>query len=313
MKTKLLPLLVCPNCKGPLQISGPIYVNDEIESGKLVSGCGQEYIIKDFIPRFVPADNYAKSFGFEWNKHRTTQLDSANKNQESEKRFLQSIDFPISELKGKLVLDAGCGMGRFTEVVLKYGGIVVGIDLSSAVDAAFKNMGLDNDVNFIQADIFNLPFKKGTFDFIYSLGVLHHTPDPKSAFVSLSRLLKSNGKISITLYSAYQKIFVYNSKFWRFFTTRMPKKMLYFFCYLTLPLYYLYTIPLLGNLFKAIFVINIHPDWRWRLLDTFDWYSPKYQFWYTHFEVFKWFSECRLAEVKVLEPGISFIGCRKPE
>ena len=183
--------------------------------------------------------------------------------------------------------------------------------MSLAVEAAFKNLGRDKNVNFIQADIFNLPLREGTFDFIYSLGVLHHTPDPKKAFKALPHFLKSGGEISITLYSAYQKIFVYNSKFWRFFTTRMPKKILYSLCHLAIPLYYLYKIPFLGELFKMFIVINLHPDWRWRLLDTFDWYSPKYQFWHVHYEVFKWFDESDLHNIKVLEPGISFIGQKK--
>lgn len=47
----------------------------------------------------------------------------------------KSLDFPLEGLAGKLVLDVGYGMGRFAEIVLKYGGIVVGADLSYAVDA----------------------------------------------------------------------------------------------------------------------------------------------------------------------------------
>jgi SAM-dependent methyltransferase len=68
----------------------------------------------------------------------------------------------MEKLKDKLVLDAGCGVGRFMEVVEKWGGNVVGVDLSFSVDAAFKNLGLKENVHIIQADIFDLPFKEGS-------------------------------------------------------------------------------------------------------------------------------------------------------
>ena len=48
----------------------------------------------------------------------------------------------------------------------------------------------------------------------------------------------------------------------------------------------------------------------WRLLDTFDCYTPQYQFYFTHSEVHRWFRDAGLVEIAVLEPGISFIGTR---
>ncbi|MFZ3245322.1 MAG: methyltransferase domain-containing protein, partial [Candidatus Acidiferrales bacterium] len=79
--------------------------------------------------RFVDAEKYAGSFGFQWHKHAQTQLDGPD-NTESEFDFRQRTGFTPDELRGKLVLDVGCGMGRFAEVASRWGATVVGVDLS---------------------------------------------------------------------------------------------------------------------------------------------------------------------------------------
>ena len=311
MKADNIDILRCPDCQGTLSIESDIIEKGEIKEGKLRCSCGKTYPITEFIPRFTPTDAYVKSFSLEWTRHRVTQLDSANEDTESEERFEANLDFPLEELEGKFVLDAGCGMGRFAEIVLKYGGKIVGADLSYAVDAAFKNMGVHKNAHFIQADLFRLPLKEGSFDIIYSLGVLHHTPDPRNAFLGLVKFLKPGGKISVTLYSAYNKIYVGSTNFWRNFTTKIPPRLLYYICHISVPLYYLYKIPGVGKIGLGIFPINLHPSWRWRVLDTFDCYSPRYQSYHTHFEVFTWFDEAHLTNIRVLEHGVSFIGTKK--
>jgi len=177
MKEALLTPLACPQCRGQLTLKEEVFCGQEIVSGILsCNGCRRTYPIVRGIPRFVSTDNYASSFSFEWNRFRTTQLDSVNHRGESESRFQASLDFPLDRLRGMLVLDAGCGMGRFAEVALKYEAKVIGMDLSSAVEAASENLGTHLDAYFIQADLFAPPFREGTFDLVYSLGVLHHTP-----------------------------------------------------------------------------------------------------------------------------------------
>lgn len=312
MKPWLLTLLSCPSCFAALtQEAGPATVNEE-PGGSLLrcQACRQTYPIIRGIPRFVSTDGYASSFSFEWTRFSTTQLDSARGWSESEERFQQSLGFPLSELEGKLVLDAGCGMGRFAEVVVKYGGTVVGLDLSYAVDSAARNLAEYESAHFLQADLCRIPLREGIFDLIYSLGVLHHTPDPPGVFKKLIPLLKPGGKITVTLYSAYNKIYVASSNTWRRVTTRLPRKLVYYMSHLAIPLYYLYKIPVLGLIGKALWPISLHRDSQWRLLDTFDCYTPRYQFYYTHPEVYRWFREAGLEQITVLEPGISFIGSR---
>ena len=91
------------------------------------------------IARFVDAQHYAASFGFQWHRYQTTQLDH-DEVRESERNFRMKTALRPEELKGKLVLDVGCGMGRFAEVATRWGARVVGIDLSAAAEVAAKNL-----------------------------------------------------------------------------------------------------------------------------------------------------------------------------
>lgn len=315
MKKDLLEILKCPDCQGDLKLISTEVEGEEIKEGSLTCCCGRNFLIKRFIPRFVEDDKYVTSFSFEWKKHQRTQLDSANQNRimfgESRRSFEQRVDFPLSQLKDKIILDVGCGMGRYAEIALEEGGKVVGVDLSLAVEIAFENISLYKNIDLIQADIFHLPFRKESFDFVYSFGVLHHTHDCAKAFSKLPILLKKGGKLSISIYSSYNKGIVYMSQFWRFFSTKMPKKVLYYLVYLSLPLYFLYKIPLLGSIGKMILPLPMWPDWRWRILDTFDWYSPKFQSKHTHWEVFRWFKAHGLGDIFIGENEITMQGTKK--
>ena len=313
MKRELLQFLSCPECKGQFSLVEEESVSGEINKGRL-NCCGKSYEIYNFIPRFIDSDKYVGSFSFEWKTHSKTQLDSANINNkmshQSRIDFQKRVNFPLSELKDKLVLDVGCGMGRFSEIAVSEGANLIGVDLSFSVDVAIKNIGMRNNVNFVQADIFRLPFKEGIFDLVYSFGVLHHTPDCRGAFTSISKLVKPKGKLVIFVYSSYNKGINYMSDFWRFFTTRLPKRLLYFLSLISVPLYYFYRIPLIGNIAKMFFVIPMWPDWRWRVLDTFDWYSPKYQSKHTHWEVYRWFKDNSFSDIHIAEGEVTMMGTK---
>jgi SAM-dependent methyltransferase len=314
MKRQLLEWLACPSCNSALSVDDNPGGQVPLRDGALLcSACSSSFSIRGFIPRFVNSESYAASFGFEWRQFQKTQLDSENGRLESEQRFKESLDFPIGELRGKLILDAGCGMGRFMEVGLKYGATVIGVDMTRAADAAYENVGLYSQGHLIQADLSRLPLRKGIFDFIYCLGVLHHTPGPKDVFKKLIGFLKPGGKISITVYSGYNKVYVSSTNLWRRVTTKLPQRLVYMACHLAIPLYYIYRIPVLGKIGSAFWPISLHPHAEWRVLDTFDCYTPEYQFYYTHFEVYRWFLEAGLTEIAVLEPGVSFIGTRPPD
>lgn len=311
MKLSLLQWLQCPDCSQALVCEVTRQEGMEVLDGRLVcSGCRVAFPIVQSVPRFVGGDSYVQNFSFEWSVHRTTQVDSQNGRSDSEDRFVQSLPFPLQDLKGKLVLDVGCGTGRFAEVVLKHGGTVIGVDLSFAVDSAYANMGKHPNMHIAQADIFKLPLKRDCFDLIYSLGVLHHTPDCRRAFEQLPKHLRPGGSIVITVYTNQNKFYVMSTNFWRTFTPKLPKRLLYAISHVAIPLYYINRIPVLRYIGLGIFPISMDPDWRWRVLDTYDCYSPAYQSYHSYPEVFAWFEAQGLTKIRVVEPTVTVMGER---
>lgn len=253
---------------------------------------------------------YVDNFSFEWLRHRRTQLD-AGPGGESERTFRQKTGLGPEDVRGKLVLDAGCGMGRFAEVVSRWGAQVVAVDLSRAVEAARENLAGRDNVLICQADVRRLPFREGQFDFIYSIGVLHHTPDCEQAFRGLVRYLAPGGTIVIWLYEADGRFWERCSHFYRRLTVRMPPRLLHRLCYAAVPAYYLFRIPVIGRLLWTVLPMSQHPHPEWRVLDTFDWYSPRYQSKHTYPEVEGWFQSEGLTDIKRLQTPVAVSGIKQ--
>ena len=106
-----------------------------VSEKKILSKSGKEYEIVDNIPRFVQKSNYTDDFGFQWKKFFKTQLDSYTGLTITEDRLKRCVNEPLENLKEKLILEAGSGAGRFTEILLKHDSIVHSFDFSLAVDA----------------------------------------------------------------------------------------------------------------------------------------------------------------------------------
>ena len=308
MKKFLQNLLICPNDFGDLELRDPIYNGEDVESGILrCISCSRTFSIIKGIPRFVDSDSYVDNFSLEWNIHTNTQLDSANQTTQSRDTFIRRTGFIKEDLEGKTVLDVGCGSGRFLEIARTMGALTIGVDMSYAVDAALKNLSHDSNVHLVQADIFHLPFRKEVFDSAYSIGVLHHTPNTKSAFEHVIPLVKNNGKIAIWVYNNWG---IYNtfSDIYRVVTTRLPKKMLYKLCRVFVPAIYFFHKR--NKLWRYIIPIPIdyNQDPEWRILNTFDWYSPKYQWKHNEAEVLGWFQEHNFRDIKVNAVPVSISG-----
>lgn len=153
------------------------------------------------IPRFVSSDNYASAFGRQWNKFRKTQLDSHTGTTISKDRLQRCLGGSLDVIKGKSVLEVGCGAGRFTEVMLKAGARVFACDLSSAVEANYENCRHLSPEYFVcQADALKLPVAPGSFDFVVCLGVIQHTPSPEQTIAALARYVRPGGTLAIDHY-----------------------------------------------------------------------------------------------------------------
>lgn len=253
---------------------------------------------------------YADSFGYEWHKHSQTQVLDV---EEAEKTFWLKTGLTPQELKGKVVLDAGCGAGRFTQIAAKYAKKVIGVDLSDSVEVAIANTRQFMNSEIVRADINDMPFPNNYFDVIFSIGVLHHTPSTKQAFTSLAKKVKKGGILSVWVYSNEgwkARVFNLISGFHRLYTTRMNKNLLYQLCKLAIPLYYLHRIPVVGLFTMALLPCSIHPKSEWRVLDTFDWYSPKYQWKHSYDEVEGWFKYLGFKDIQRLEFPVSIRGTK---
>ena len=353
MRQRFAEQLVCPSCGGALTVHATQSEGDRIRTGQLSCACGAAYPIREYVPRFVQTDGYVDTFSFQWLTHRRTQLDGASR-RESEETFTLSTGINPSDLKGKLVLDVGCGMGRFSDVVSRAGAEAVGIDLSFAVDAAQGNLGARDNVNLAQADVFKLPFRQGTFDCIFSIGVLHHTPDCRAAVMRLIPYLKPGGVLAIWVYPKYKldNLFRYSAERWsaestpyvlrapvrlgpvgravfsrtaiwvdrvnnfgnslaRAIGTRLPVRVLYAACHAAIPLYHVLKLRPFAPL-RLFIKISMHPDPEWRVLDTFDNLSPKYQSRHTYEEVQGWFEQGGLREIAWM-PNFVGVRGRRPE
>ena len=293
MMRRLLLWLVCPKCHGPLDLTVQTEKAGEIEDGSLrCTKCQTAHPILRGIPRFVPSENYAASFGRQWNKFARLQLDSVNGTTFSHDRFYSITEWDPCALKGKVVLDAGCGAGRFAEVVLQAGAEVVAVDLSSAVDACRQNLSRHPQIHCVQASLYELPFRDGTFDFVYCIGVIQHTPDPRGSVLSILAKTAFGGQAGLWIYELNWKSFVGTAGFkylLRPWTKRMPLHRLEKLCerlericwpltrrarqagklgkvvmrLLPVACAHLYGIPLSDEDFR-----------EWVVLDTFDMYSP---------------------------------------
>jgi SAM-dependent methyltransferase len=275
-------LLECLNCKNPLFLE---------KDQHRCSNCRALFPIVDNVPRFVPSENYAGSFGLQWNRFEKTQVDSNLQTNRSEKRFVEETSWDSNSLKNKFVLDAGCGAGRFSEIALKFGANLIAVDFSTAVDTAEKNLGRGSKL-VIQADLANLPIQSNSLDYIYCIGVLQHTRNPDVIVKELIRCLKVDGELTLTFYeNSSWHVKFYSKYLVRPITKRLPPQLLLNCLRVTSTIWFpvtdwLFRLPRpLSRLFRFLIPIANYVEFEYHtkadainesILDTFDMLSPAY-------------------------------------
>jgi SAM-dependent methyltransferase len=162
---------------------------------------GEHYPVINRIPRFVPLENYASSFGLQWNAYRRTQLDSYTGLPISKSRLTRLAGGSLDIFKEKNVLEAGCGAGRFTEIMLQEGANVFAVDISTAVEANYLNCNAYPNYFVCQADILELPLLPEQFDVVVCVGVIQHTPDPERSIRVLCSHVKPGGLLILDHYT----------------------------------------------------------------------------------------------------------------
>tara|TARA_B100000519_G_C14250536_1_gene442177 strand:- start:2062 stop:3063 length:1002 start_codon:yes stop_codon:yes gene_type:complete len=315
MNIENINIFICNNCKSS---DLKIVNNDEksieksIYEGTIICNICQHAIkIVEGVPRFVPESNYSDSFGYQWNKHYNTQLDSYTKLSISEDRLLSTTGWTAEDINQSTILEAGSGSGRFTEVLLKYGAKVISFDYSKAIDVVKNNFqDQEHKLTVFQGDIMRIPLKKKSYSKVVCLGVLQHTKNPKDAFMHLSSLVAENGELVIDI---YKKTF-FSILQWKYIlrpiTKRINTNLLYRIIKYMVPIMLPFVI-LLKKLFGRVggrlspicdySDLGLSPSLNkaWSILDTFDMYSPEYDKPQTRKAVLNWFSDAGFVEIEV--------------
>lgn len=346
MHKRILDLIFCPKCKIDLKLDIFLQEEGRIKEGILTClSCNEIYPIVDFIPRIIEGilreyPDFSKryklivkninspntqlsslerlskkskeSFGYQWTRTIFSKVIS-----KFEDDFLNYV-YPLKKefFQAKLGVDIGCGFGRHIYYAAQFGSEMVGIDFSNAIDSAYTNTKGLNNAHLIQADIYNLPLKKSNFDFVYSIGVLHHLPNPEKGFNAILPLLKPGGHVSIWVYSKSRPLVNFVIESIRLTTKRMPHGLLYILCIiLTFLEYALIIMPY--KLLKKIKSINglldkitlrrikIYSEYPFSVIsaDWFDRLSAPVRYYYNEKDLEDWFRRARLLLIKTSPTG----------
>jgi 2-polyprenyl-3-methyl-5-hydroxy-6-metoxy-1,4-benzoquinol methylase len=321
----LLDALRCPECSAKLSAKSASFDRDA-ESALECQQCSQRFSIRNAIPRMLSSSmrdalggqtlrsdvdrrqvSAAQSFGYEWERF-------PDMYQEWERNFLEYMSPHTPDFfRGKRVLDAGCGGGRHAHYAAKSGAEVWAVDLGAAVEVAKANNRSFDNAHVAQADLHHLPFEPESFDLVYSIGVLHHLPDPESAFRNLLRYIKPGGWIQIYLYwkpenQPVKRALLSLVTAARQVTTRIPHRLLYGLSFPAAAIafagfvwpYQLLTAAGLNEVAERM-PMKQYAKYPFRVCvnDQFDRLSAPIEFRYTRDEVEGWMRRAELEEVIV--------------
>lgn len=338
---RLLDELRCPGCLGALESADGLPAKDP--PGALrCPRCGETFPVVGGVPRMVlqPLRDAvlglgagganatdarqaatARSFGYEWTRFPEMR-------DEWERNFLDyQAPHPPEFFRGKRVLDAGCGSGRHAYYAAHFGAEVWAIDLGPAVEVARRNTEGLPGVRVVQADLYRPPFAPASFDFVYSIGVLHHLPDPKAGFLNLIKFLKPGGEAQIYLYwkpegQPLKRALLAAVTGARRVTTRLPYPVMHALSYpaawlafgmFVWPYRLFRGVPGLKGLAGRL-PMKQYADYPFRVCvnDQFDRLSAPIENRYTRAEVEGWLGEAGLEDVTVRANSGWVGGGRKP-
>jgi SAM-dependent methyltransferase len=317
VRREALRMFACLKCSGNLLVSS--VTHEDANSGEIVEGslscenCHTTVPVLRNLARFVPTESYASSFGFQWNRFDRIQVDRVMNNDLSRDRFYKTTDWP-ELMEGQRILEAGCGSGRFTDLALETRAEVFSFDLSSAVEAAWRNNAGSRRLTVFQASIYEIPLRKESFDKIFCMGVLQHCPDVRGAFRSLLPFLRPGGEIVIDVYEkkpGFPKLKYIARPFFKPLGTKGTYRLLSW----TIPPAFeikkaLYRIPAIGPRLGdmiPIGPISHAPRLNYtdeelkqvKILSALDMFSPVYDQPQTMEDVQEWFDHAGLCEVEV--------------
>ncbi|MEW6095351.1 MAG: methyltransferase domain-containing protein [bacterium] len=336
MKKRLMDFLCCPNCGNKFELE-IFQIKDEveIEEGLLKCNCSEIFPIIKSIPRILPdafetnlafcekhKSNLPKSiilrlknpqfkklykqtqsrFEFQWKQFAYQKRIFGKTKEDAMNSFFKFSPSNITKesLSKKLVLDAGCGHGVYVENLGELGCEVIGLDIGVGVDITLERCRHLNNIHVVQGNILSSPFIHEAFDYIWCNGVIHHTPDTRQAFSCLSKLIKKGCYLSIWVYPKGSWMWEISQKFIRSITTRLPEKLLYYLCFIPVPLL---------SVVKTYSGTSLkNSSWRECAQVVYDWYSPEYQSHHTIDEVKDWFEKEGFEDIEIFSVPVGMAG-----
>jgi len=307
VQTFLLPLLACPSCGASLR---PAPASDHLDC----SGSGDSHHtwpVHCGIPRFVagPAAAEARTvqaFERQWRRYgglrRIFGKDpAAMRANLVGARMGTGIDAPW--YRGRTVLDAGCGHGRYLPAFAEMGARVVGLDIGRGPEAAGVPLD-DPSIAVVQGSVLAPPFREATFDLVFSDGVIHHTPDAHAAYLALARLVKPGGALYVWVYPREGPLreLVFGAA--RALTTRLPGPLVRMLSFAVAPLT-MFVRSYSGTRFGRA-------TWSECAQVVHDWIAPPLQSHHTWDEVADWAAEAGLERCERLPIPTGLTAWRAP-
>lgn len=306
-----LSLLCCPKSRAPLELAEDHEraADGEILEGILASPSGDRYPIRGGIPRFVDDPQYNASWDYKWTEidqgrglnYRITDPndpayrlhDLFDRNNHEGRAYRRAA--------GGIALDIGCGVGQYSWRLLEEAAPrkVVALDLTRGVDL-FRRIMLERfpqhrqRILMVQASVFAMPFRDETFDYVFSLGVLMHTGDTRTAISQAARVVQPGGQLNIWVYGAVpvhidvreqgRKVPMDLLSFipYQFYTLwvmaqinlfrRLPRWLVVKVLRLVSSdrWYRLCSLPVVGYGFRIVFGTVMHPDQDYRYINNYD-------------------------------------------
>ena len=289
-------------------------------SGELACAAGHRFAVDDGLPRFVRDEGYSASFGLQWQEFRRTQVDSRSGIPLTRERFFSGTGWP-ARMAGETILEAGCGSGRFTEILLDTGAHVVSFDYSRAADVTHGELAA-RGAQVCQASIFEMPYRRASFDRVFCYGVIQHTPDVHGAFLRLVEMVRPGGHLAVDVYDRRRMFF--NARYRvRWLTRRLDSRRLLALCQRVVPAY-MKLVPPLHPWNQLLFPIKdlrgiyrgLSPqqEIEFSVLDTFDMLAPAFDSPQYVRTMRRWCQEAGLVEIDVRRGGNGIlVTARKPD
>jgi SAM-dependent methyltransferase len=188
----------------------------------------------------------AEGWGYEWTKKAQGKLEtdtSYGRTEEEEVRFFfQHLGIKPQDLHGKLVLDAGCGYGRLTRALGKYGAKVFGIDIATSIEYTYRYCLPQENVHIVQADIVAPPFTAATFDYVWSRLAICYVRNPEEAARKLADIVRPSGRLFISVPDKTDLALVVRLRDFLRVSHRIPRGLLLYLCWCAAPLSWLVTV-----------------------------------------------------------------------